>query len=341
MIIDLPDTSTAEVVRRLVRLRGDAGALALGRVLTLVIAVDGPHCEAAVTSAIQASHQHPSRIVVIVDEGRRGRSRLNGQIRVGGDAGAAEVILLHARGPVAGQPAALAVPLLLPDSPIVGWWPHRAPDDTEADPLGHLCQRRITDSATARNPGAELVRRAEHYRPGDSDLAWSRVTRWRAVLAAALDQAPFDPITDGIVVGAGDSPSTDLLAGWLSARLGVRIARARTPRGSGLVSVRLSRDSGDLDIYRPTGAERAALIQALHPPRRVPLIRRSDAECLADELRHLDADEVYHEALTTGIGRLAHTRSSAAVLERQGRIPAQRDARRVLRQGDRPAAAAG
>ncbi len=341
MIVDLTDTGTTEVVKRLVRIRGEAGGLALGRVLTLVIVVDGPDCERAVASAIQASHVHPSRIVVIAELGRRrGRSRIDAQIRIGGDAGAAEVVILRARGPVADEPAALAIPLLLPDSPIVGWWPGRAPADTATDPLGRLCQRCITDSAAERSSRDALARRTANYRPGDSDLAWSRITRWRAVLAAALDLPPFEPVTGGVVVGEADSAPADLLAGWLASRLRLPIARARSSRGSGLVSVRLTRESGNIDLHRPTGSERAALIHALHPARRITLTRRSDAECLADELRHLDADEIYHEALITGLDLLEHPRQTAAALIRNGLAPSDEDARHVLggggRNGERP-----
>ena len=37
MIVDLPSTTTAAVSKKLVRLRNDVGAMALGRVLTLLI----------------------------------------------------------------------------------------------------------------------------------------------------------------------------------------------------------------------------------------------------------------------------------------------------------------
>ena len=40
MIVDLPSTTTAAVSKKLVRLRNDVGAMALGRVLTLLIIAD-------------------------------------------------------------------------------------------------------------------------------------------------------------------------------------------------------------------------------------------------------------------------------------------------------------
>ena len=38
MIVDLPDTTASRVQRALVKIRAEGGAVALGRVLTLVIA---------------------------------------------------------------------------------------------------------------------------------------------------------------------------------------------------------------------------------------------------------------------------------------------------------------
>ena len=40
MIVDLPNTTTADVAKRLVRLRADTGSMALSRVLTLLVVVD-------------------------------------------------------------------------------------------------------------------------------------------------------------------------------------------------------------------------------------------------------------------------------------------------------------
>ena len=65
-----------------------------------------------------------------------------------------------------------------------------------------------------------------HYHPGDTDLAWSRITSWRALLTAALDQPPHERITKAAVSGVADSASVDLLAGWLTSRLGLTVSRS-------------------------------------------------------------------------------------------------------------------
>jgi len=60
--------------------------------------------------------------------------------------------------------------------------------------------------------------------------------------------------------------------------------------------VRLRSARGDIAITRPDG-ERATLSRPSQPDRRVALPRRPTADLLAEELRRLDADEVYAEAL--------------------------------------------
>jgi glucose-6-phosphate dehydrogenase assembly protein OpcA len=166
-----------------------------------------------------------------------------------------------------------------------------------------MAQRRITDAAEASDPQAEMKRRADNYQPGDTDLAWTRITLWRGLLAAALDQPPYEPVLEANVAGASDSPSADLMAGWLAQALQCPVSRTRTPPGTGVTSVRLTRPSGDTDLLRPDGAV-ATLSPPGQPVRRISLARRELAECLADELHRLDPDEVYARTLTQGLAMM-------------------------------------
>jgi glucose-6-phosphate dehydrogenase assembly protein OpcA len=300
LIVDLPGTTTAAVNKYLVKLRQDVGAMTLGRVLTLVIVVDEADADAAIEAANDASRQHPCRIIAVISATRSGESRLDAQIRVGGDAGAGEVVVLRLHGALAGHGDSVLIPLLLPDSPVVAWWPREAPRDVSGSALGQMAQRRITDAAQASHPLKELRSRADSYQPGDTDLAWTRITLWRGLLAAALDQPPFEPVLSAVVTGAGDSPSADLMAGWLAQALQCPVTRNHTHAGSGLTGVRLTRPGGDFDLLRPDGAI-ATLSHPGQPARRISLGRRELAECLADELHRLDPDEVYAETLTRGL----------------------------------------
>ncbi|MEO7071416.1 MAG: glucose-6-phosphate dehydrogenase assembly protein OpcA, partial [Nostocoides sp.] len=149
MIVDLPDCTTADISKRLVRLRGDVGAIALSRVLTLVIVADEARVEESIEVANLASHQHPCRIVVIASGNKRGKTRLDAQIRVGGDAGASEVIVCRMYGGLTPHGRSVLTPLLLADSPIVVWWPDWVPPAPGEDAIGEIAQRRITDIAAS------------------------------------------------------------------------------------------------------------------------------------------------------------------------------------------------
>lgn len=213
MIIDVPSTSAHAVARRLVELREAHGAIALGRVLTLITVVDEEHAEDALSSANHASHEHPARVLAVVRGTSRGSARLDAQIRIGGDAGAGEVVVLRTFGPLTAHPDSIVTPLLLPDNPVVAWWPGEAPEVPSDDPVGQMAQRRITDALTCKRPAAAMADRAANYRPGDTDLAWTRLTLWRALLAAALDQPPHEEVTAARVVAQPTHPSADLMAG--------------------------------------------------------------------------------------------------------------------------------
>jgi glucose-6-phosphate dehydrogenase assembly protein OpcA len=310
MIVDLPSSTTSAVNRKLVELRERGGVLALGRVLTLVIVTDdGASIEGAIEAANSASREHPCRVIVLARGQRRAAPRLDAQIRVGGDAGASEVVVLRGYGPLAADDAGagMVMPLLLPDAPVVAWWPGEAPAAPAQDAVGVLAQRRITDALSARNPVKAFEQRRAHHVAGDTDLTWTRLTSWRALLAAALDHPPHEPVTGAVVSGEAVSPSTELMAGWLAARLGVRVKRSRAESGPGLVSVRLDRASGPVELVRPDGKV-GSLRQPGQPERLVALPRREVPDCLAEELRRLDPDEIYASALT-GIGKVARGRT--------------------------------
>lgn len=340
MIVDLPSTTTADVAKRLVRLRADTGSMALSRVLTLLVVVDEGEADAAIETANDASRQHPCRIIVVVAGNKRGAARLDGQIRVGGDAGASEVVVLRLFGPLAAHGRAVVTPLLLADSPIVAWWPTNGPKQPSTDPIGAMAQRRVTDAARSSiAPRTVLRRLAEGYADGDSDLAWSRVTIWRGLLAAALDQAPYEQVTAAVVVAAPDSPSGDLLAGWLAVRLRCPVTIARARNRSGIVSVRLERASGNVDLVRPVDGNTATLAQPGQPVRTLALPHRGDAECLADELRRLDPDEVYEDALLVGLRSCTVSRQSASDAVRSGKAPSVAESARTAKRLRRAARA--
>ena len=316
MIYDLPDTTISQVAKRLVTVREEGGAVALGRVLTLLIVCQGTIREQAIDAANDASREHPMRVIVLVTR-PDGPPRLDAQIRVGGDAGASEVIVLHASGPAAERTDALITGLLLPDAPVVAWWPDEPPAKPGADPLGRIAQRRITDTSPAPYTTDRFTSLEHSYTPGDTDLAWTRLTRWREQLAAVLDQPPFEPVTAVEVRGASTSPSTALRAAWLGMALELPVRWCYEDPSvwdHGIHSVRLSRPSGDILLERQTHSL-ALLTQPGQPDHELHLPRRSLRECLAEELRRLDADVLYGRVLTEGWERLSPPVAPDAVRE--------------------------
>ncbi|WP_298041072.1 glucose-6-phosphate dehydrogenase assembly protein OpcA [uncultured Microbacterium sp.] len=304
MIIDLPDTTVSQVAKQLVKVREEGGAVALGRVLTLVISARNGVAEAAIDAANDASREHPMRVIVVTTG--EGEAHLDAQIRVGGDAGASEVVVLHAYGDAASNEESLVTGLLLPDAPVVAWWPEEAPSNPASSPLGRIAQRRITDAATATDVRDRLALLGAEHAPGDTDLAWTRLTHWREQLAAVLDQPPYEPVTAVEVLGAAASPSTALLAAWLRLAFDVPVVwHYEDPEHweAGIKSVRLTRASGDILLERPETSV-AVLTQPGQPDHELHLPRRTLRECLAEELRRLDADLLYGRVITDGLEKL-------------------------------------
>jgi glucose-6-phosphate dehydrogenase assembly protein OpcA len=304
VIKNLTNTTTSLISRELVTIREEGGAVALGRVLTLLVQTKFSGIEEAILAANEASRAHPCRIIVLADEDTSSDAepRLDAEIRVGGDAGASEVIVLRAYGEAASDPESLVTGLLLPDAPVVAWWPGEAPIKPSASAIGRIAQRRITDAASQPDPHSWLVSLANNYEPGDSDFAWTRLTLWRAQLAAIMDQPPYDPITRVVVTGADDSPSTDLLASWLEQKLAVEVELVRTVRGqavTGIKGVKLERESGEIEIVRNV-PDVATLLQPSQPTRDINLPRRSLRDCLIEDLRRLDSDDAFGNLILSG-----------------------------------------
>jgi glucose-6-phosphate dehydrogenase assembly protein OpcA len=320
VIVDLPNTTTSKVSKTLVKIREEGGAVALGRVLTLVISTHLGDEEEAIEAANDASREHPMRVLVVstapsaTDSGEV--ARVDAQIRVGGDAGASEVVVVRAYGDAATDQESLIMGLLLPDAPVVAWWPGEAPDAVSQSAIGRIAQRRITDAASSSDPVGALGRIARSYSPGDTDFSWTRLTLWRAQLAAVLDQPPYEPVTGVGVSGAADSPSTVLLAAWLQLQLGLTVTLEVTTKAhgsSGIQGVRLARPSGNIELER-TLANTATLVQPNQPTHDISLPRRSLRDCLAEELRRLDPDDLFGDVITRGVGQLdAPTTGSQAV----------------------------
>jgi glucose-6-phosphate dehydrogenase assembly protein OpcA len=317
MNVDLSDTRASAILSALTDARHRSGTAALGMVLTLVIDVDESEHHDALRAATAAAREHPCRIVTVIRRAKSSPARLDAEIRIGDDNSLAEIIVLRLYGELRNQADSVVLPLLLPDAPVLVWWPGEAPPMPSTDPLGMLGRRRVTDAAASRRPAATLRTRSADHEPGDTDFAWTRLTPWRTLLAAALDQ-PYDPIVSGEVGAEKGNPSAELLATWLELQLGVPITR-RTTRGPGITGVQLTTKRGEITLTRPDG-RLATLVRTGQPNRAVALPRRSTPELLAEELRRLDPDEIYTETVRHVFGAEGHPAASAEPARRGGSL---------------------
>jgi glucose-6-phosphate dehydrogenase assembly protein OpcA len=294
MLTDLTDTTTSDIRAALTRTREQMGGPATGMVLNLIIMTDESGQHDAVRAASQAGREHPCRVLAVIAREARAKSRLDAELRSGDGMTPGQTVLLRLYGPMSEHADSVIMPLLVPDTPVVTWWHGLLPAVPSKQPLGLLAQRRITDAARAVNPGEALAALAAGYRPGDTDLSWTRATPWRSLLAAILDSEP-DEIIGGLVSAEEHNPTADLLAAWLCSRLGVPFLR-ESSGGPGITEVRMGTSTGEIRISRPDGRV-ATLTRPGQPDRHVALQRRDIAELLAEELRRLDPDDIYGESL--------------------------------------------
>jgi glucose-6-phosphate dehydrogenase assembly protein OpcA len=294
MTTRLENTSAGEIVRTINAERHRIGATATGMVLTLVIVTDEENQSDATRAASYSAMEHPCRIVTVIPRPGRVDAQLDANIDVGDTMGPGETVRLRLRGELSEHGASVALPLLLPDTPVVVWWPTRAPAIPAQDPVGALAQRRITDAAADPHPMHTLQERQKGYVAGDTDLAWTRTTVWRSMLAAALD-LPFAPIQKAEVRCERSNPSGALLKAWLGNCLQVPVEMHRSG-GPGITDVTIHTADGPIDLSRPDGRT-GRLSRPNVASHDVPLARRELRDLIGEELRRLDPDETYAEAL--------------------------------------------
>ena len=304
------DTTGSAVVKELAAQRRTGGAVLSGVALTLVVVADESRVAEAEEAATAAAEQHPCRLLVVVRRQIDAPTpRLDAEVLIGGRLGPGESVVMRMYGRLALHAESVVLPLLAADAPVVSWWHADPPDRMATDPLAVIADRRITDSSIAEDPVAALVTRAKDYAPGDTDLAWTRTTPWRALLASALDAVDAKPVSAVIGTEAGN-PSAALICGWLRSRLAIE-ASVEDTGGPGITHVEIRTERADASPYvvrleRPDGRV-ATLTRGDEGERQLPLPRRQLGDLLAEELRRMDPDFVYADALgaATGVDGLA------------------------------------
>jgi glucose-6-phosphate dehydrogenase assembly protein OpcA len=323
------DTTGTEVVNALIAERRNSGAVASGAALSLIVVVDEKRVPEAEDAATTAAAQHPCRLLIVVRRKLEADDRLDAEVAVGGRLGPTEAVVMRMYGRLTLHAESVVLPLLAPDAPVVTWWVGEPPDKIAHDPLGVLAGRRVTDCAAAADPVAALRERAIDFAPGDTDLAWTRTTPWRSLLASAFDATASGGErfrAESIRVASDEgNPSAALLAGWLRGRLHSDVT-LEASRGPGVTEVTVTCTDGTvLAITRPDGRS-ATLTRTGQPDRSLPLPRRGPGDLLAEELRRLDVDGVYAESLAAATNTTDDLMARPAERTHIWRDPAERAA---------------
>lgn len=311
MIIDLPDTNTSKIASKIDELHEERGESATGRVLTLLIDTSLKELEHALGAANAASREHPCRVIAIVrdwssehaDERGEIIPNLDAQVRFGADAGAGEIIILYPHNGLVRHPDTLVIPLLVPDASIVAWWPTNAPEDPAHDLLGAMASSRITDAQYSEDTIKTVQNLRKNWSANDVDLSWTRLTLWRAMLASMLDQPPHLPILKATVTGPNHYVPLHLLKMWLKITLNVPVESIETQDAKAITSVTLEREDGVLSLIRPDGSDQAMISLPGQAAQPIALPIRTLDDCLSEELRRIDPDEIYAQIVKADCNR--------------------------------------
>ena len=296
MIITMKNTETREISAKIDELHEERGEAALGRVLTLLISTNEASLEHDLEVANSASREHPCRVIAIAPNSRKmdadtddgqPHTFLDAEVRFGSDAGAGEIIVLRPLGGLVYHADTLVIPLLVPDAPVVAWWPNEAPANLSTDLLGSMARSRITDAMHSSNPRRTMDDLRRNWSSKNVDMSWTRLTVWRAMLASMLDQPPYLPM--------------DLLAAWLRLRLNVPVVVEDDPNATAVTGVYLSRSDGVMSLERPSTDDGIAVLNVPgQSPQTISVPARTLEECLSEELGRLYPDEIYAEVVTQG-----------------------------------------
>lgn len=200
--------------------------------------------------------------------------------------------------------------LRLSSLPAIAWW--RGGDREVIDDLASLVDRLVLDSD---DPLADWKAAGGlHERAAISDLRWTRLTRWRSLMAQFFDLPAVRAEASSLLrleMAAADEPMAQLFAGWLATRLphGGKIhPSVRTsPAGHPMESITLagSRQSLRLALL-PTATCIETTIELPDEAvttRVVPLGDQSTAALLSEELRVRAHDHAFEWAVRYLVSR--------------------------------------
>jgi glucose-6-phosphate dehydrogenase assembly protein OpcA len=303
-----------------------AAAEARASTLNLVAVARTSEEERRVSHTLERmSVHHPSRTLILLAQEQHPTPKLEATVSaftdvVGPRLVANEQVLLHAHGPTAEHLASVVAPLLVPDLPVMLWWPGRPHYEGRLfNELADLCDRLIIDSDDGLEPGRDFgrllhVARRRTAQIAVGDFNWARLLPWRQVAAQF-----FDPLTvrdqlrsiravEAWSGSSGSDAQARLMCGWVQsrlARLDVRVDRTlrqddQAP--AGLCRLNL-RGEGGHTRFTITGKPNECLATDMeidgrsYPERTVRIATRDPADLLAVEMVETGHEATYEEAL--------------------------------------------
>lgn len=297
------DTDGSAIARALTTERELAGGLGGEPSLTLIAMCDEPDADSVRVDGAEAAAHHPCRLLTVVRRDPDSpESRIDAEIGLGGRYGPVESIVLRLSGAATAHADSVVLPLLAAESTVHLLYLQAPPMRLADDPLSPLCERLTTDCSLADNPSEALDARASDYRPGDTDLAWTRLTDLRGLLATTLDACPCAPMS-GAVQALDGEPSGRLLRGWLASRLAIPVDLSNTSSPTGIAGTSVAAialtlaDGTQVEVTEGSGQR--VSVRNGDRTREVAVPARSRAELLAEELRRAEVDVTYEAALRT------------------------------------------
>ncbi len=281
--------------------------------MTLFVAADETDDRSAIRETLGAvMRDHPHRAIVVqVMPGAAIEYTISAQcwLALGQrEQVCCEQIELTAAPENLGELAPVLSAITVPDLPVVVWC--RSPRLAE---MGMPAPGKLIVN-TYEFPDAGKALALVAAREGMADLGWTRVTRWREIVAQIFaDPARREllPALDAVTVyhSDGKTPSTAYyLAGWIAASLGREIKAAFEPTAKvlgGIEGLTLSGGGHTVAIRRVEGAAVLIEIDALKACTVCP--RLTEAELLSSELSIAGRDKVFERALGYAL-RLAGAR---------------------------------
>jgi glucose-6-phosphate dehydrogenase assembly protein OpcA len=309
-----------------------AAAEARASVLNLIVVVMNEAALGSVERVLDGlSMMNPSRTLLLLAQHDRDTPKLEGHVSgqtrtESGHRVTTERVTLHAHGEVALHLGSLVTPLLIPDLPVILWWPGRPDFDNRLfNALCELADRLVVDTDEGFDDGdlGRLldVSRRHHARASIGDFNWARLIPFRHLIAQFFDMpgmlarlAQIHGVT--IYHGAdGSTMQAKLMAGWMKGRLAtVNIdvpvelhADQNLHHGVSRLLIYTGGEDGmgRFSVSRVMGGRLSAEMRIGDDdlaPRTVRFADRSAEELLAIELTLPGHDLLFEEALAAAVG---------------------------------------